>query len=71
MLIDRDLSSECSLKVLILITQRVIRVSSFTASIPPDRTVIESLDEIALKRLIRILLQRGLTTIRATLWTPP
>ena len=47
MLIGRDLSSQRSLKVLVLSTQSVIHVSSFTA-IPLDHTVVQSLDEIAL-----------------------
>ena len=46
MLVGRDLSSQRSLKVLVLSTQRVIHVSSFTP-IPLDRTVIHSLDEMA------------------------
>ena len=47
MLIGRDLSSQRSLKVLVLSTQSVKHVSSFTA-IPLDHTVVQSLDEIAL-----------------------
>ena len=47
MLIGRDLSSQRSLKVLVLSTQSVIHVSSSTA-IPLDHTVIQSSDEIAL-----------------------
>ena len=46
MLMGRGLSSQRSFKVLVLSTQRVIHVSSFTP-IPLDRTVIHSLDEMA------------------------
>ena len=46
MVIGRDLSSQRSLKVLILSTQRVIHVSSFKP-IPLERTVVATLDEMA------------------------
>ena len=46
MLVGRDISSRRSLKVLVLSTQRVIHVLSFTP-IPLDRTVIHSLVEMA------------------------
>ena len=47
MLIGHDLYSQRSLKVLILATLCVIRVS-FVTAITLDRTVIQSSDEIAL-----------------------